>query len=143
MYDISYIKNHVHQFSVCKNCSNINYFTNRECSNCGSEDLIHADEAVKNQIQHLENKMGPFDNIKVNQEMKLECSLCGKTLASTSQSFINKTGQLRAYQRELWIDHRYNCTVVRKRAYQKQKTAKAWGDDLSFEEALIAAVWEF
>ena len=143
MYDLNYIKKHIHQFSVCKNCLKINYFTNRKCRNCGSEQLIHSNEAVKHQIQHLENKMKSYDNIKVTSSFDLECRLCGKTLASTNQAFINKADQLRAYQRELWIDHRYNCKVVKERALQKQKSAQAWGDDMSFEEALISAVWEF
>ena len=143
MYDLNYIKSHLHQFSVCKNCSFINYFTNRECCNCVSEDLVHTDEAVKEQIQHLENKMRPYDNIKVNQKMKLECRLCGKTLASTNQVFINKTGQLRSYQRELWIEHRYDCQTVKEKAQEKQRVAEKWGDEITFEQALIAAAWEF
>jgi len=84
-----------------------------------------------------------YDNIEITSDMKLKCQLCGKTLASTNQAFINKTGQLRSYQRELWIGHRYNCDTVKKKAREKQKIAKSWGDDLSFEEALIASVWEF
>lgn len=143
MYSIGYIKEHKHQFSVCMKCSTINYFTHRECSNCGSNQLIHTDKAVKQQVQTLQKKMKSYDNIKVTSGFDLECRLCGKTLASTNQAFINKTGQLRSYQRELWIEHRYDCQTVKERAYQKQKVAKAWGDDLTFEQALIAAVWEF
>ena len=143
MYDLNYIKSHLHQFSVCKSCSNINYFTLRECSNCGSNQLIQTDKAVKEQIQHLEDNMKSYDNIVVTFNFDLKCQLCGKVLASTNQSFINKAEQLRAYQRELWIDHRYDCSKVKDRAKEKQRIAKKWGDDMTFEQALISAVWEF
>ena len=143
MYSLNYIKNHKYQFAICKDCSTINYFTNRACSNCGSKELIHTDEAVEEHITELEKNMKSFDNIKITPEFKLKCNLCGKILASTNQTFINKTAQIRSYQRELWIKHRYQCDKVKARARQRQKIAKKWGDNLSFEEALIAAVWEF
>ena len=84
MYSIGYIKEHKHQFSVCKKCSTINYFTKRKCNNCGSNQLIHTDKAVKQQVQTLQEKMKSYDNIEVSQNFNLKCSLCGKVLAFSS-----------------------------------------------------------
>lgn len=60
------------RFIVCKRCKCLNFYTNSECFNCGSEEFEYDDEAVKKEIEFeydffLEQGLieGEIDNISI------------------------------------------------------------------------------